>query len=90
MQGGPDRWLVSVRHDGWKYVRSAAGDRRMLFKLPDERTDRSAREPETLERMEALLSDLQAGRSLSATGKDLSDAESDEMEAHLRDLGYIE
>jgi arylsulfatase A-like enzyme len=91
MPGGPERWLVSVRHDGWKYVRSAAGgSQRMLWRLPDERTDRAADEPEVVERMETLLHDLQAGRSLADTGKDLSAAESDEMEAHLRDLGYIE
>jgi arylsulfatase A-like enzyme len=90
MPGGPERWLVSVRHDGWKYVRNAAGSQRILWKLPDERTDHAAREPAVVERMEALMSELQAGRSLAATGEDLSADESDEMEAHLRDLGYIE
>jgi arylsulfatase A-like enzyme len=90
MQGGPDRWLVSVRHDGWKYVRNAAGSQRMLWRLPDERTDHAAREPAVVERMEDLMTELQAGRSLAATGEDLSADESDEMEAHLRDLGYIE
>ena len=90
MPGGPDRWLVSVRHEGWKYVRSAAGDQRALWRLPDERTDHSSREPQVVDRMEALLTELQAGSSLSDTGEDLSASESDEMEAHLRDLGYIE
>jgi uncharacterized sulfatase len=90
MPGGPDRWLVSVRHAGWKYVRNAAGTERMLWRLPDERTDHAEREPQVVERMEALMTDLQGGGSLSATGEDLSADESDEMEAHLRDLGYIE
>jgi arylsulfatase A-like enzyme len=90
MPGGPDRWLVSVRHDGWKYVRNAAGTQRTLWRLPDERTDRAMNHPDVVDRMEALLADLQAGGSLSATGRDLSEDESDEMEAHLRELGYIE
>ena len=90
MPGGPDRWLVSVRHDGWKYVRNAAGSERMLWRLPDERTDHAGREPSVVERMESLLRELQAGRSLEDAGDDLSAAESDEMEAHLRDLGYLE
>ena len=90
MPGGPERWLVSVRHDGWKYLRNAAGTERTLWQLPDERTDHAEREPAVVERMEALMTELQAGRSLAATGEDLSADESDEMEAHLRDLGYIE
>jgi arylsulfatase len=90
MPGGPERWLVSVRHEGWKYLRNAAGSQRTLWRLPDERTDHAAREPQVVERMEALMTELQAGRSLAATGEDLSADESDEMEAHLRDLGYIE
>jgi arylsulfatase A-like enzyme len=89
--GSAENWLVSVRHDGWKLVRRAAGDLPpVLWRLPDERTDVAAANPEVVARMESLLQELLAGASIERTGEDLTAQESLEVEAHLRDLGYID
>jgi arylsulfatase A-like enzyme len=86
----PDRWLVSVRDGGWKYVKRVDGSARWLWKLPDEKTDLTRRHPEQVDRLELLLSEMQGGASLAAHGEDLSQEESSEMEKHLRELGYLE
>ena len=89
--GGAENWLVSVRHDGWKLVRRAAGDDPpVLWRLPDESADVAAANPEVVARMEALLEDLLAGASIDRTGAELSAQESAEVEEHLRGLGYID
>jgi hypothetical protein len=89
--GGAENWLVSVRHDGWKLVRRAAGDASpVLWRLPDESADVAAANPEVVARMEAVLQDFLAGASIDRTGEDLSAQESAEVEEHLRDLGYID
>ncbi len=86
----PENWLVSVRHEGWKYVRRPVGDDSWLWRLPDERTDLAAQYPDVVARMEELMAELRGDRSLSATGGDLSEQESSEVEAHLRELGYLD
>ena len=88
--GGPERWLVSVRDGGYKLVKRASGDERELWRLDAEHVDVAGEQPEVLERLEGLLTELQAGSSLTATGADLSSEESAEVEEHLRDLGYID
>ena len=89
--GSAENWLVSVRHEGWKLVRHAAGDAPpILWRLPDESTDVAGGHPEVVARMEALLAELLAGSSIDRTGGDLSAQESAEVEEHLRDLGYID
>jgi arylsulfatase A-like enzyme len=88
--GGPDRWLLSVRHDGWKYVKRVTGAGAWLWRLPDERRDVAAENPDVIREMEAILEGFRAGMPITATGEDLSDRESVEVEDHLRRLGYIE
>ncbi len=89
--GSAENWLVSVRHVGWKLVRRAAGDApAVLWRLPDERTDVAAANPDVVARMESLLRELLAGTSIDRTGADLTAQESAEVEEHLRDLGYID
>jgi uncharacterized sulfatase len=89
--GSAENWLVSLRHDGWKLVRRAAGDAPpVLWRLPDERTDVAAANPQVVARLEGLLEELLAGTSIDRTGEDLSAQESAEVEEHLRDLGYID
>lgn len=88
--GGPEDWLVSVRHGGWKYVRQAFGEGAWLWRLPDERGDLSSAHPEVVAEMEALLERFRAGASLTATGGELSAEESAEVEEHLKELGYLE
>jgi arylsulfatase A-like enzyme len=88
--GDEGNWLVSVRADGFKLVTRASGDGRRLWELPDERTDVSARHPEVVERLSGILEGFLAGHRLTDHGADLSAQESAEVEAHLRDLGYID
>jgi arylsulfatase A-like enzyme len=89
--GSAENWLVSVRHDGWKLVRRAAGDvPPVLWRLPEERSDVAAANPDVVARMESLLDELLAGASIDHTGEGLTADESAEVEAHLRDLGYID
>jgi arylsulfatase A-like enzyme len=90
LHGDPKRWLVSVRHRGWKYVKRASGSTFALWRLPDERRNVASRHPEVVAEMETLLSSMQQGASLSSTGKDLSERESAEVEQHLRELGYLD
>lgn len=89
--GSADQWLVSLRHDGWKLVRRAADDAPpLLWRLPDETTDRAAAEPGVVFRLEDELDRLLAGEQLDRTGEDLTAREAAEVEEHLRDLGYID
>jgi arylsulfatase A-like enzyme len=89
--GSAENWLVALRHDGWKLVKRAAGDRSpLLWRLPDERTDVAAANPEVVASLEAELDRLTAGEALDRTGEDLTPQESAEVEEHLRDLGYID
>jgi arylsulfatase A-like enzyme len=89
--GSADQWLVSLRHDGWKLVRRAAGDAPpLLWRLPDETTDRAAAEPAVVSRLEDELDRLLAGEQLDRTGEDLTAREAAEVEEHLRGLGYID
>ena len=89
--GGAANWLVSVRHDGWKLVQRAAGDAPpVLWRLPDESTDRAAANPGVVARMESMLAELLAGTSPERTGEELSARESAEVEERLRNLGYID
>jgi hypothetical protein len=62
----------------------------VLWRLPDERTDVAAANPEVVARMEGLLAELLAGASPDRTGAELSAQESAEVEEHLRGLGYID
>jgi arylsulfatase A-like enzyme len=84
------RWLTSVRHDGWKYVKRASGGDRWLWRLPDEHKNRLAEHPEVVQRLDGILADMQRDRSLLAHGDDLTPEESSEMERHLRNLGYLD
>ena len=87
---GAENWLVSVRDGGFKLVKRAAGEGRWLWKLPQEHVDVSGTYPEEVERLERVLSGLLSGAALERTGEELSAGESAEVEAHLRDLGYID
>jgi arylsulfatase A-like enzyme len=88
--GTEDNWLVSVRHEGFKYVKRANREGSWLWRLPDERTDKSRDHPDVVARMEALLERFQASRPLTATGEELSPQEAEEVADHLRDLGYLD
>lgn len=87
---GHDDWLVSVRHEGFKYVRRANREAAWLWRLPDERTDVSGRYPDVVARMEGLLDRFRESRAMTATGQELSEQESQEVADHLRQLGYLE
>lgn len=88
--GTEDNWLVSVRHEGFKYVKRANREGAWLWRLPDERRDVSGDHPEVVARMEALLEGFQSSRAITATGEDLSAQEADEVADHLRELGYLD
>ena len=88
--GGPEEWLVSVRHRGWKYVKPAVGKQAWLWRLPDERRNLASQYPDVVQEMEWLLTRMGAGASITATGQNLSETESAEVEDHLRELGYLE
>lgn len=74
-----------VRSRDWKYQRS--GGRAELFRLPDESTDRSAEFPaKTGELAEVLDTHVPTERFESSERAEFDD----EMEAHLRDMGYLD
>jgi arylsulfatase A-like enzyme len=87
---GAENWLVSVRDGGFKLVKRAAGEGLWLWKLPQEHVDVAEMFPEEVARLEGVLADLLSGAPLERTGEELSAGESAEVEAHLRDLGYID
>jgi arylsulfatase A-like enzyme len=85
-----DRWIVSVRDDGWKYVERGPAER-WLWKLPSEKGNLVDREPDRATRMRAQLDQWLGGRDIAfANEPDLTADETAEMEAHLKDLGYLE
>lgn len=87
---GPESWLVSVRHRGFKLVKRVDGSRRWLWQLPDERRNRIDEFPEVAQDLELLLSSFRNNASLDSTGEGLSMREKAEVEEHLRDLGYLD
>lgn len=85
--------LVSVIEDGWQLLTRPG--RRELFSLrddPDSLEDRREREPERLERLEAVLAELRAGFAGpgESTSLGLTDEEQRAHIERLRSLGYVE
>lgn len=87
---GPENWLISLRHKGWKLVRRATEGESMLWRLPDERRDVAQEHPDVVAELGALLDIMRSGASLSATGEELSREDADAIEEHLKELGYLD
>jgi arylsulfatase len=87
--GYPRPPRVSVRSGGWKYAETLDGSTRSLWRLPDERHEVSAKNPTIVEHMRTLLGGFTEKEEVSQAVS-LSPHEQVEVEAHLRDLGYID
>ncbi|WP_049898156.1 sulfatase [Halococcus agarilyticus] len=85
-----DRSLRAIRADGWKLIRGSDGSRE-LYRLeddPDERNDRAADDPERATALGDAIDEWLASFEHAAASGAVS--MSDDTEARLEDLGYLQ
>jgi arylsulfatase A-like enzyme len=85
-----DRSLRSVRDDGWKLIRGSDGSTELYHVAdePDERTDRSAEDPEQVERLGSALDDWLGSFEHADTAGEVDMR--DDTKQRLEDLGYLQ
>jgi arylsulfatase A-like enzyme len=91
--GSEKRWRSGIRTSEWKYSRltRAEDPEEELYDLradPEEQTNLAAERPEVAARLSAEMAKIMEAKPGDL--EEMSEQEKDELEAHLRDLGYMD